>query len=85
MIKTSKIVKMALKSSKMENNLYVIPSLHAKNVVCRSNGVTRGKYKDKEDKCLKSEKCTKNVKNKNLGKRKETLLSMALKKIFPKD
>ena len=77
---------MALKSSEMESNLYVIPSLHAKNVVCRSNGVIRGKYEDKEDNILKkSEKCPKYVKNKNFGKRKETLLSMALKNIFPKN
>ena len=54
---------MALKSSEMESNLYVIPSLHAKNVVCRSNGVIRGKYEDKEDNILKkSEKCPKYVK-----------------------
>ena len=47
-------------------------SLHAKNCVCRSNGVACGQYKDKEEK--NSEKNTlkdpKNVKNENFEKRK---------------
>ena len=65
---------MALKSSEMESNLYVIPSLHAKNVVCRSNGVSCGQYKDKEGKTLKKvKKCPKTSK------------MIALKNIFPKN
>ena len=47
-------------------------SLHAKNCVCRSNGVACGQYKDKEEKTLKKvKKCPKNVKKENFGKRKK--------------
>ena len=31
-------------------SFYVLLSLHAKNIFCRSNGVTCGQYKDKEEK-----------------------------------
>ena len=49
---------MALKSSKIKIktkkyffcSFNVIMSLHAKNCVCRSNGVACGQYKDKEEK-----------------------------------
>ena len=48
---------MALKWSKIKMSkkiffcsFYVIMSLHAKNCVCRSNGLACGQYKDKEEK-----------------------------------
>ena len=41
-------VKNSIKSSKIKN--VNITTLHAKNFDCRSNGVTCGQYKDKEDK-----------------------------------
>ena len=38
-------------------SFYVIMTLYANHFVCRSNGVTCGQYKDKEDKTMeKSEK-----------------------------
>ena len=41
-------------------------SLHAKNCVCRSNGLACGQYKDKEEKTPKKAlKGPKNVKNEN--------------------
>ena len=57
-IKSSKIVKNCPQIVKNENfqkkyffcSFYVIMSLHAKNFVCRSNGVACGQYKDKEEK-----------------------------------
>ena len=57
-ITSSKIVKNCPQIVKNENfqkicyscSFYVIMSLHAKNCVCRSNGVACGQYKDKEEK-----------------------------------
>ena len=57
-IKFSKIVKNGPEIVKNENfqkkiffcSFYVIMSLHAKNCVCRSNGLACGQYKDKEGK-----------------------------------
>ena len=47
-------------------------SLHAKNCVCRSNGLACGQYKDKEEKTQKKTlKGPKNVKNENFEKRKK--------------
>jgi len=47
-------------------------SLHAKNCVCRLNGVACGQYKDKEEKTPKTFlKGPKNVKNVNFEKRKK--------------
>ena len=70
---------MALKSSKMKifkKNFffffYAIMSLHAKNCVCRSNGLACGQFKDKEEKTPKKNlKGPKNVKNENFEKRKK--------------
>jgi len=61
-------------------------SLHAKNCVCRSNGVACGQYKDKEEKTLKKvKKGHKNVKNENFEKRKKNLFSHSPKEhIFQK-
>ena len=76
--KNQKLSKMALKSSKMNIfqmvfSFYVIMSLHAKNCVCRSNGLACGQYKDKEEKTPeKFLKGPKNVKNENFEKRKKT-------------
>ena len=53
---------MALKSSKIKIknkhfcSFYVTSSLPAKNIDCRSIGVTCGQYKDKEEKTLKKTK-----------------------------
>ena len=58
-------------------------SLHAKHCVCRSNEVTCGQYKDKEEKTLKKvKKFPKNVKNENFGKPKKYFLPIAIKKNF---
>ena len=61
-------------------------SLHAKNCVCRSNGVACGQYKDKEEKTLKKvKKGHKNVKNENFKKRKKNFFPIVLKNIFSKN
>ena len=47
-------------------------SLHAKYLVCRSNGVTCGQCKDKDEKTTKKAlKGPKNVKNENFEKGKK--------------
>ena len=61
-------------------------TLHTKNCVCRSNGVTCGQYKDKEEKTPKKTlKGPKNVKNENFEKRKKTFFPIVLKNIFSKN
>ena len=61
-------------------SFYVIMSLHAKNCVCRSNGLACGQYKDKEEKTPKKTlKGPKNVKNENFEKRKKKLFSYSPK------
>ena len=61
-------------------------SLHAKNCVCRSNGVACGQYKDKEEKTPKKTlKGPKNVKNENFEKRKKNFFPIVLKNIFSKN
>ena len=60
---------------------FVISSLNAKIVVCRSNGVTCGEYKDKEENTQKLFfQCSKNVKNENFE-----IYDKAIKNIFPKN
>ena len=61
-------------------------SLHAKNCVCRSNGLACVQYKYKEEKTPKKTlKGPKNVKNENFEKRKKKLFSHSLKEhIFKK-
>ena len=61
-------------------------SLHAKNCVCRSNGLACGQYKDKEEKTPKKTlKGPKNVKNENFEKRKKNFFSHSPKEhIFKK-
>ena len=90
---STKSSKMALKSSKMKIfkniffcSFYVIMSLHAKNCVCRSNGLACGQYKDKEEKTPKKTlKGPKNVKNENFEKRKKNFFPIVLKNIFSKN
>ena len=61
-------------------------SLHAKNCVCRSNGLACGQYKDKEEKTPKKPlKGPKNVKNENFEKRKKNFFPIVLKNIFSKN
>ena len=61
-------------------------NLHAKNFVCRSNGLACGQYKDKEEKTQKKAlNGPKNVKNENFEKRKETFFPIALKNIYSKN
>ena len=93
-IKCSKIVKNGPEIVKNENfqkkiffcSFYVIMSLHAKNCVCRSNGLACGQYKDKEEKTPKKTlKGPKNVKNENFEKRKKTFFPIVLKNIFSKN
>ena len=54
-IKSSKNGHQIVKNESFQKNkkfpsFYVIMSLHARNCVCRSNGVTSGQYRDKEEK-----------------------------------
>ena len=93
-IKLSKIVKNGPQIVKNENfqktfffcSFYVIMSLHAKNCVCRSNGLACGQYKDKEEKTQKKTlKCPKSVKNENFEKRKKKFFPIVLKNIFSKN
>ena len=66
-------------------SFYVTLSLHAKNFVCTSIGVSCGQYKDKEEKTLKkTKKGPKNVKNENFEKQKKSFFPITLKIIFPK-
>ena len=73
-IKSSKNGHQIVKNESFQKNkkirsFYVIMSLHARNCVCRSNGVTSGQYTDKEEKTMKKvKKGPKYVNNNNLGK-----------------
>ena len=62
-------------------------SLHAKNCVCRSNGLACGQYKDKEEKTPKKTlKDPKIVKNKKKSKNENNLFfPIVLKNIFSKN
>ena len=61
-------------------------SLHAKNCVCRSNGLACGQYKDKEEKTPKKTlKGPENVKNENFEKTENSFFSHSPKEhIFKK-
>ena len=73
-IKSSKNGHQIVKNESFQKNkkfrsFYVIMSIHARNCVCRSNGVTSGQYTDKVEKTMKKvKKCPKYVNNNNLGK-----------------
>ena len=93
-IKSSKIFKNGPQIVKNENFqktfffcfFYVIMSLHAKNGVCRSNGLACDQCKDKEEKTQKKTlKGPKNVKNENFEKRKKNFFPIVLKNIFSKN
>ena len=60
-------------------SFYVIMTLHANIFVCRSNGLTCGQYKNKE------EKTPKNIKNENFKKLKKKKCPIAIKNIFSKN
>ena len=85
-IKSSKIVKNGPQIVKNKNfqkifffcSFYVIMSLHAKNCVCRSNGLACGQYKDKEEKTPKKTlKGPKNVKKWKFRKTEKLLFSLS--------